>query len=42
MEHWKIIALSIMGIVWLCSVCFVAWLYPKDYNVLPFRKKRQG
>lgn len=26
MEHWKIIALSAMALIWVCGVVFVAWL----------------
>jgi hypothetical protein len=28
METWKIVALSLVGLVWLASVVFMAWLYP--------------
>jgi hypothetical protein len=30
METWKIVALSLVGLIWLASVVFVAWLYPED------------
>jgi hypothetical protein len=39
METWKIVAVCLLiALVAACTV-FVAWLYPEDHKVQPFRRK---